>query len=67
VHRTEIDPDDRTEAEEAADQTDNEQRVTPKDPHEPPRHCQDTRKVSGEQATHMPPETHESKLPEIQG
>jgi hypothetical protein len=67
VHRTEIDIDDRAEAEDAAEETDAEQRVTPKAPNELPRHCQDTRKVSGERATHMPPDARESDLPEIQG
>jgi hypothetical protein len=67
VQRTEIDLDDRAEAEDAAQEADVEQRVTPKDPNEPPRHCQDSRKVSGETATHMPAETRESERPEIQG
>jgi hypothetical protein len=67
VQRTEIDIEERAEAEEAAEETDAEQRVTPKDANEPPRHCQDARNVSGETATHMPPEARESERPEIQG
>lgn len=42
-------------------------RVVPKDPSPPERFRQDTRKVSGETATHLPEGAEEADRPVIQG
>lgn len=59
-------PTNLTEDEEEPREAEGE-RVVPKDPNPPERFRQDTRSVSGEAATHLPPESEETDRPVVQG